>query len=164
MAGVDDDFLLVRAAEDLLERLSTVKRSFRHVLDLGTPRPMAATLLATALPDAEITRAAPSLRTLGTGRWRSLVADEEQQPFAPESFDLVVSIQALHAVNDLPGTLVQVRRALKPDGLFLGCLFGGSTLTELRDSFSAAETEIEGGTSPRVAARNSSSISRSPGP
>ena len=151
MAGVDDDFLLVRAADDLLERLSTVKRSFRHVLDLGTPRPAVATLLAAALPDAEITRAAPSLRTLGTGRWRSLVADEEQQPFAPESFDLVVSIQALHAVNDLPGTLVQVRRALKPDGLFLGCLFGGSTLTELRDSFSAAETEIEGGTSPRVA-------------
>lgn len=151
MAGVDDDFLLVRAAEDLLERLSTVKRSFRHVLDLGTPRPTVATLLAAALPDAEITRAAPSPRTLGAGRWRSLVADEEQQPFAPESFDLVVSIQALHAANDLPGTLVQVRRALKPDGLFLGCLFGGATLTELRQSFSAAETEIKGGTSPRVA-------------
>ena len=151
MAGVDDDFLLVRASEDLVERLSTVKRSFRHVLDLGTPRPTVATLLAAALPDAEITRAASSPRALGSGRWRGLVADEEHQPFAPESFDLIVSIQALHAVNDLPGTLVQVRRALKPDGLFLGCLFGGSTLTEMRDSFSAAETEIEGGTSPRVA-------------
>ena len=151
MAGVDDDFLLTRASEDLLERLGTVKRSFRHVLDLGTPRPTVAAVLAAALPDAEITRAAPSARTLGTGRWRSLVADEEQLPFAPESFDLIVSIQALHAVNDLPGTLVQVRRALKPDGLFLGCLFGGSTLTEMRDSFSAAEAELEGGTSPRVA-------------
>ena len=151
LARGDDDFLLVRASEDLLERLATVKRSFRHVLDLGTPRPAVAAALAGALPDAEITRAAPSVRAMGSGRWRSLVADEEQQPFAPESFDLIVSIQALHAVNDLPGTLVQVRRALKPDGLFLGCLFGGSTLTEMRDSFSAAEAELKGGTSPRVA-------------
>ena len=146
-----DDFLLARAAEDLVERLSTVKRSFRSVLDLGTPRADVAAALADALPAAEITRAAPSLRALGRGRWRSLVADEEHQPFAPESFDLIVSVQALHAVNDLPGTLVQVRRALKPDGLFLGCLLGGSTLTELRESLSAAETEIEGGISPRVA-------------
>ena len=151
LARDGDDFLLARAAEDLVERLSTVKRSFRCVLDLGTPRADVAAALADALPAAEITRAAPSLRALGRGRWRSLVADEEQQPFAPESFDLIVSVQALHAVNDLPGTLVQVRRALKPDGLFLGCLLGGSTLTELRESLSAAETEIAGGISPRVA-------------
>ena len=151
LARNGDDFLLARAAEDLVERLSTVKRSFRFVLDLGTPRADVAAALADALPEAEITRAAPSPRSLGRGRWRSLVADEEQQPFAPESFDLIVSIQALHAVNDLPGTLVQIRRALKPDGLFLGCLLGGSTLTEMRECFSAAETEIKGGTSPRVA-------------
>ncbi len=151
LAGDGDDFLLARAAEDLVERLSTVKRSFGSVLDLGTPRANVAAALADAFPDAEITRAAPSARALGRGRWRGLVADEEQQPFAPESFDLVVSIQALHAVNDLPGALVQVRRALKPDGLFLGCLFGGATLTEMRESFSAAEVEIKGGTSPRVA-------------
>ena len=151
MAAGGDDFLLDRAAEDLVERLATVKRSFRSVLDLGSPRPTVAARLADALPDAEITRAASSVKTLGSGRWRSLVADEEQQPFAPESFDLIVSLQALHAVNDLPGTLVQVRRALKPDGLFLGCLFAGSTLSEMRDSFSVAEAEIAGGTSPRVA-------------
>ena len=150
-AAGGDDFLLDRAAEDLVERLATVKRSFRSVLDLGTPRPTVAARLADALPEAEITRAASSVKTLGSGRWRSLVADEEQQPFAPESFDLIVSLQALHAVNDLPGTLVQVRRALKPDGLFLGCLFAGSTLSEMRDSFSVAEAEIAGGTSPRVA-------------
>ncbi len=151
IAAEGDDFLLAHASEDLLERLATVKRSFRSVLDLGTPRPTVAARLADALPNAEITRAAPSARALGSGRWRSLVADEENQPFAPESFDLIVSLQALHAVNDLPGTLVQVRRALKPDGLFLGCLFGGSTLSEMRDSFSVAEAEIAGGTSPRVA-------------
>ncbi len=151
LAGGGEDFLLARAAEDLVERLSTVKRSFRSVLDLGTPRPDVAAALVNALPDAEITRAAPSAKALGRGRWRGVVADEELQPFAPARFDLIVSVQALHAVNDLPGALVQIRRALKPDGLFIGCLLGGSTLTELRNSFAAAETEINGGTSPRIA-------------
>jgi SAM-dependent methyltransferase len=72
-------------------------------------------------------------------------------PFADGSLDLVVSALARHLVNDLPGTLVQIRRALKPDGLFLAALLGGETLTELRRSFAAAEAEIEGGVSPRVA-------------
>ncbi len=67
------------------------------------------------------------------------------------SLDLAVSLLALQAVNDLPGTLVQVRRALRPDGLFMGCLLGGATLTELRQSLTQAESEIEGGVSPRVA-------------
>ena len=71
--------------------------------------------------------------------------------FADGSLDLVVSALALHLVNDLPGTLVQIRRALKPDGLFLAALLGGETLTELRQAFAAAEAEIEGGVSPRVA-------------
>ncbi|MEI9993596.1 MAG: methyltransferase domain-containing protein [Rhizomicrobium sp.] len=70
---------------------------------------------------------------------------------APESLDLVTSALALHAVNDLPGVLVQVRRALRPDGLFLGALFGGETLTELRQSLAAAEIAVLGGVSPRVA-------------
>ena len=79
------------------------------------------------------------------------VADEEALPFGDASLDLVVSALALQFVNDLPGTLVQIRRALKPDGLFLAALLGGDTLTELRQSFAAAESEIEGGVSPRVA-------------
>jgi len=70
---------------------------------------------------------------------------------ATGSLDLAVSLLALHAVNDLPGTLIQLRRALRPDGLFLGCLLGGATLIELRQSFAQAESEIEGGVSPRVA-------------
>ncbi len=69
----------------------------------------------------------------------------------PESFDLATSVLTLHAVNDLPGVLTQIRRALRPDGLFLAALFGGETLGELRRSLAAAEIETLGGVSPRVA-------------
>jgi SAM-dependent methyltransferase len=80
-----------------------------------------------------------------------VIADEEALPFADNTLDLVVSGLTLQAVNDLPGVLVQIRRALKPDGLFLAALLGGDTLAELRQSFAAAESELEGGVSPRVA-------------
>ncbi len=151
IAAGGEDFILARAAGDLAERLSVVKRDFRRVLDLGTPRPDVAATLAAALPQAEITRLAPVAEAAGAGRWRTVLGDEERQPFAPGSFDLVVSCQALHAVDDLPGALVQARRALSPDGLFLCCMFGGDTLTELRQALSAAESEVSGGASPRVA-------------
>lgn len=145
-----EDFLLARAASDLVERLSVVKRDFRRVLDLGTPRPDAAAALAAALPEAEVTRLSPSPEAKGANRWAAAVGDEERQPFAPGSFDLAVSCLSLHAVNDLPGALVQARRALKPDGLFLGCLLGGNTLSELRTALAVAESEVSGGASPRV--------------
>jgi SAM-dependent methyltransferase len=77
--------------------------------------------------------------------------ESEPLPLAPESFDLAVSALALQFVNDLPGVLAQIRRALKPDGLLLAAMVGGDTLTELRQSFAAAEAELEGGVSPRVA-------------
>jgi len=151
LAEGGEDFLSARVAEDLRERLSVVRRDFRRVLDLGTPRPDVAAMLAGTLPEAEITRMAPVPAAGDAGRRREVVGDEERQPFAPGSFDLVVSCLSLHAVNDLPGALVQVRRALKPDGLFLGCLFGGGTLGELRQALSVAESEVAGGASPRVA-------------
>ena len=151
LAEGGEDFLSARVAEDLRERLSVVRRDFRRVLDLGTPRPDVAAMLAGTLPEAEITRMAPVPAAGDAGRGREVVGDEERQPFAPGSFDLVVSCLSLHAVNDLPGALVQVRRALKPDGLFLGCLFGGGTLGELRQALSIAESEVAGGASPRVA-------------
>lgn len=151
LAEGGEDFLSARVAEDLRERLSVVKRDFRRVLDLGTPRLDVAAMLAGTLPEAEITRMAPVPAAQDAGRRREVVGDEERQPFAPGSFDLVVSCLSLHAVNDLPGALVQVRRALKPDGLFLGCLFGGGTLGELRQALSIAESEVAGGASPRVA-------------
>src|ERR1700719_680315 len=80
-----------------------------------------------------------------------VVADEEAVPFADNTLDLVVSGLSLQAVNDLPGVLVQIRRALKPDGLFVAALLGGDTLAELRQSFATAESELDGGASPRVA-------------
>jgi SAM-dependent methyltransferase len=79
-----------------------------------------------------------------------VAADEEALPFRDASLDLVVSALVLQFVNDLPGTLIQIRRALKPDGLLLAALAGGDTLTELRQAFAAAEAEIEDGISPRV--------------
>ena len=101
-------------------------------------------------------RPSASIRTLiaASGLPRTapaVVADEEALPFRDASLDLVVSALALHFVNDLPGALIQIRRALKPDGLFLAAMLGGDTLTELRQSFAEAEAEIEGGISPRVA-------------
>ena len=80
-----------------------------------------------------------------------LQADEERLPFADQSLDLVVSTLALHWTNDLPGSLIQVRRALRPDGLFLASILGGATLTELRQALMAAEAEITGGAGLRVA-------------
>jgi SAM-dependent methyltransferase len=80
-----------------------------------------------------------------------IVADIEALPFGAASLDLVVSAFALQTVDDLPGTLIQIRRALKPDGLLLAALLGGDTLTELRESFAVAESELTGGVSPRVA-------------
>jgi SAM-dependent methyltransferase len=81
----------------------------------------------------------------------AVAADEEALPFRDGSLDLVVSALALQFVNDLPGALIQIRRALKPDGLFLAALIGGDSLSELREAFSQAESEVEGGVSPRVA-------------
>ncbi|WP_188607681.1 methyltransferase domain-containing protein [Chelatococcus reniformis] len=139
------DFLAHRAAEDLAFRLSTVKRSFATALDLGSVTGHVSETLAQA-GGLRIVRAAP-----GPGLGGDVVADEEALPFAAQAFDLVASVLALQGVNDLPGALVQIRRALKPDGLFIGCLLGGGTLGELRQAFTAAEAEAEGGVSPRVA-------------
>ena len=145
-----DPFLLERVAEDLRDRLDAVMRPFADALDLGTPGPQLAAALCGRPGLERLTRAAPLAETLGAGPWTGIVADEEALPFR-EQFDLVVSALALQGVNDLPGTLVQIRRALRPDGLFLACLAGGQTLQELRGAFAEAEAELEGGASPRVA-------------
>jgi len=127
-------FLLDRVREDMEDRLQAVTRSFSDVADIWTP----GELLRKPLAD----------------RLRSIVhvdPDEaEALPLQPESLDLVVSALAFQFVNDLPGVLAQIRRALKPDGLLLAAMIGGDTLTELRQSFAAAEAECEGGVSPRV--------------
>ena len=130
-------FLLDRAAEDMAERLHAVLREFTSAADVGTTGDQVRNALTSRvgelahidLPDSE---SAPL-------------------PLAPASIDLAVSALALQFVNDLPGVLTQIRRALRPDGLLLAAMIGGDTLTELRQSFEAAEAELESGVSPRVA-------------
>jgi SAM-dependent methyltransferase len=139
-------FLLDRVAFDLAERLDAVLREFPLAADLGTP----ADALRRALADKTSIGTLIAVDTL-PAQGLAVVADEEMLPFRDASLDLVVSALALQFVNDLPGTLIQIRRALKPDGLFLAALLGGETLTELRQAFAAAEAEIEGGVSPHVA-------------
>jgi len=143
-------FLLEQVALDMGERLGVIQRPFERALDLGSPTPEVAAMLAARKPQL-LVRAAPLAQALGQGGWLGLVADEEALPFAPESFDLIVSGLALQHVNDLPGALTQIRRALRPDGLFMACIVGGQSLTELRAALAAAEEEILEGVSPRVA-------------
>ncbi|MHB8269950.1 methyltransferase domain-containing protein [Bradyrhizobium sp.] len=130
-------FLLDRVAEDMAERLHAVLREFSSAADIGTSGDQVQNAL-----------------TRRVGQFvRVDLPDRETEPLAlaPESIDLAVSGLALQFVNDLPGALAQIRRALKPDGLLLAAMIGGDTLTELRQSFAAAEAELEGGVSPRVA-------------
>ncbi len=144
-------FLLDRVAGDLAERLTAVLRRFDLALDLGTPGDAVRQALA-GLASVGTIVAADAVPHNGGSRGQKLVAaDEEALPFGDGALDLVVSALALQFVNDLPGTLIQIRRALKPDGLFLAALAGGETLFELRQSFAEAESDIEGGASPRVA-------------
>jgi SAM-dependent methyltransferase len=147
------DFLKARAAQDLVQRLEPILRRFEIAVDLGARTGAFAAALAAS--DArekvgllvETDLSAAMLRRPGAAR---LVADEERLPFAEASLDLVASSLALHWSNDLVGALIQIRRALKPDGLFLGAILGGETLTELRQSLIAAEADLRGGAGPRV--------------
>jgi SAM-dependent methyltransferase len=143
-------FLLERVAEDLAERLSVVKRQFFRAADIGASGPAIADSLMRGRLAQTVICVPDDLASCGRGL-PAIAADEEALPFADGSLDLAVSALSLHHVNDLPGVLVQIRRALKPDGLFLAALLGGDTLTELRHAFTQAEAEIEGGASPRVA-------------
>jgi SAM-dependent methyltransferase len=136
------DFLVAEAAARIAERLMTVNRRFSDALDISSRN----AALATLRPVAD-----RWILTQLCGSGANIIADEEALPFANASFDLIVSVLSLHAVNDLPGALVQIRRALRPDGLFMAALFGGETLQELRAAFAAAETQVRGGASLRIA-------------
>ncbi len=147
------DFLFREAADRLADRLEDVSRRFPTALDLGCRTGVLASTLGQRggvewLVQSDLSLAM-ARRAAGPGR-PSLVADEEFLPFAPESFDLVLSCLNLHWTNDLPGALIQIRRALKPDGLFLAVQFGLGTLGELRDCLLEAEAELYGGASLRV--------------
>jgi len=148
-------FLKREIANRLVERLDDVRRSFPLALDLGCHGDEIASALDEHQKGERTTIGSLIRADLGLGFARrangpALVADEEALPFAPGRFDLVVSAMSLHWVNDLPGTLIQIARILKPDGLFLGAMLGGATLWQLRQALAAAESEIEDGLSPRV--------------
>lgn len=137
-------FLLDWVADDFADRLSLILRRFEAAADLATP--------TDALRRAVLARGAID-RLQGcndSGDAECLPLDGETLPFAPASLDLIVSALALHEVNDLPGVMIQARRALKPDGLFMAAIPGGETLVELRQAFAQAESETTGGLSPRV--------------
>jgi len=148
------DFLFRETAERLADRLDDITRKFPRALDLGCHggeiagaalgrRGGIETLVQCDLSPAMAGRAAAN----GSP---TLAADEERLPFAPQSFDLVISNLSLHWVNDLPGCLLQVRQCLKPDGLFLAAMLGGDTLAELRQALTEAELAETGGAGPRV--------------
>jgi SAM-dependent methyltransferase len=144
-------FLIDRVADDLADRLSAVTRRFELAADLGKPTPAVRRALAGVPSIGTLIAVGSTLATVAQDHGPKIVGDEETLPFEAASLDLIVSAMALQSVNDLPGTLSQIQRALKPDGLLLAALLGGESLTELRQAFAAAEAEIEGGASPRVA-------------
>jgi SAM-dependent methyltransferase len=143
-----ETFLIDRVAADLAERLSAVLRQFDIAVDLGTPTDAVRTALTGLTSIGTLIAANPDVTAQDAP---AVAADEEALPFRDGALDLIVSALALQFVNDLPGALIQIRRALKPDGLFLAAMLGGDTLTELRQSFAEAESQIEGGVSPHVA-------------
>lgn len=148
-------FLRDRVIEDTLATLSVINRHFDLALDIGAGDGRFGRALATSpaaskvglLIESELSQAL-SAQQSGAAR---LIMDEEALPFGDDALSLVVSNLALHSVNDLPGVLVQIRRALTPDGLFIASLFGGETLKELRACLMEAEIEVRGGYGPRIA-------------
>ncbi|HET6391094.1 methyltransferase domain-containing protein [Hyphomicrobium sp.] len=145
------DFLLERVADDFALRLSLVRRDFPLCVSLGAYHGLLAERLRQLPSIGTIIDVEPSFAALARAGGLKVVADEEALPFAAGSLDLVMSGLSLHLVNDLPGALIQINRALKPDGLFLGAMLGGETLKELREAWIIAEDEVLGGASPRVA-------------
>lgn len=147
-AGPGAAFLAERVAEDLGDRLAAVERRFSDAVALHCFTPHAAAALSASGKADRVTRVEADEVLLGGGP--GLVAPLDRVPLEPQSADLVVTLLSLQELNDVPGQLIQIRRALRPDGLFLAAFAGGGTLAELRDSLLSAETETSGGAAPRV--------------
>lgn len=144
------DFLLATVTEDLADRLSATLRHFSVAVDLSGFGDLMPGLLRQAKNVDRVFRFDPLVADCDKALPHAVI-DEENLPLAPQSCDLITSTLALQFVNDLPGTFIQIKRALKPDGLFLGAMLGGETLGELRQAMVAAEVELNNGASPRVA-------------
>lgn len=143
------DFLMRRIADDFADRLDAVERKFAKAAALFCQTSAAFDAIRASGKAGDIVRVEADALFLGDQP--GMVAPPETVPFEPESLDLAVSLLSLQAMNDVPGMLAQIRRALRPDGLFLAAFAGAGTLAELRESLFAAETELYGGVSPRVA-------------
>lgn len=141
-------FLLTRCAEDAVERVLDINRNFKRALLIGDVR--ASRAIIAALPDGKI-KDVVFADHLPANKGDVIAIDEERLPYETPEFDLIISLLTLHHCNDLPGVLVQYRRALRPDGVMIGAMFGGQTLTELRGVLYGAETDIYGGITPRIA-------------
>ena len=144
-------FLKMRVAEELRERLDDTPRRFSRALDLGCHTGAGAVALSASGKVDTVFAADLSPAMVSKTPALAFAADEEHLPVGDDTLDLIASLLSLHSVNDLPGALVQIRRALKPDGLFIGCLFGAGSLMELRTSLMQAEVELTGGAAQRVA-------------
>ncbi len=142
--------LLAQVANEIAERIEVMLRSFPRALDLGAYHGLLGQRVA-ALPSVgEMVYAESAYAFAALCPRPALVCDEDALPFRDASFNLIVSGLALHRVNDLPGALIQIRRALVPDGLFMAALLGARALGELKETLLEAEAETEGGASPRV--------------
>lgn len=139
----DSDFLFRWTMTQIEDRLSIVRKKFPSALQIGCRAP--------SLQKSDF--GMETLRTMDLSLALSpdIVGAEDFLPLAPHSLDLIISALDLHTVNDLPGALLQMRHALRPDGLFVAAMLGGETLYELRQCLMEAEIDILGGTSPRVA-------------
>jgi NADH dehydrogenase [ubiquinone] 1 alpha subcomplex assembly factor 5 len=143
-------FLAEEIADSLIERLSEVNRQFKRILILGDASGKLGPYIEDAYSPELLVEADFAENMIRNTAGLRLAASEEYIPFAPLSFDLIISNLTLHWVNDLPGALMQLNRILKPDGLFLAAFFGGTTLTELRQALTRAEIDVTEGLSPRV--------------
>ena len=150
----DYNFLFAETAERLADRLDDTTRKFPLAVDLGCHSGELGRIIGKrggieTFYQSDISARYAQRAHASNGK-ATLVADEEFLPFAEGSLDLILSNLSLHWVNDLPGMVLQARRALKPDGLLLACMLGGDTLRDLREALMTAEAEEEGGVSPRV--------------
>ena len=144
------DFLVRHAAEELAARLSAIKRSFSLAVDVGSHHGVVARALRERVDGLAVLSLSSAPALARSCPAPAAVASEEVLPLKEGAIGLITSVLSLQLVNDLPGALIQIRRALAPDGLFLGALLGGDSLIELRQAFMLAEMETAGGVTPRV--------------
>lgn len=144
------DHLLKFISKDLVERLQYIKRNFKTCLNLGSHHGLLGRLIKNEQHIETLIQLDSSTSMIKHSKGLKIVADEEILPFKNKSIDLIVSGLALNSINDLPGTLAQIRNILKPDGLFLASMLGGTTLNELRYSFTHAEINLLNKASPRI--------------